>query len=276
MNAASLSISETIQPYRPVRALNRGLNVLQAINQFGSATLSQISQATNLPYATIIRLVNTLIEAGFVEKEPNRKNYRPTLMVKTLASGMNDDSLLVSVARPHIEYLTSKFGWPVSIATRVGNKMVLQDSTHGMTSLTFWNYNPGYSLPLAECATGKVSLAYCDEAELNLIRKGFAESSDQRDKASLLLTGNSELMAQVKRNGYATQSKNSFTRTPGKTSSIAVPIIVDGSLCGTMAVIFFSAGLSMSDAEGAFVAELQQAAQRIAMELGQATTDMAA
>ncbi len=32
----------------------------------------------------------------------------------------------------------------------------MRDSTHKMTALTFSNYYPGYTLPLAECASGKI------------------------------------------------------------------------------------------------------------------------
>lgn len=263
----SLALVPHSQPYRPVRALDRGLRILQAINQIGSGTLSHICDATNLPYATVVRLVNTLMEAGFVEKEHGRKYYRPTAMVKSLASGMDTSADLVEAARPHIEDLTNKLGWPISITTRVGNKMVLQDSTHRMTSLTFSNYAPGYTLPIAECATGKVCLAFSGGEERTLIQRRFEMSDDPGDRAGLLLTEYGSLIKQIRQQGFATQARNSCTSSPGKTSSIAVPIMSDGVLVGAMAIIFFSVGMKMAEAELRFVDELKVAAQKIARQL---------
>ena len=125
--------------YAPIRSLVRGLEVLQTINREGSLTLTRICKLTGLPYPTVFRIMQTLIAEGFVESEPARKWYRPTILAKTLSSGFPEESRLVAVARPYIVELTEKFAWPISITTRVGNMMMVRDSTHSLTSLTLSN-----------------------------------------------------------------------------------------------------------------------------------------
>jgi DNA-binding IclR family transcriptional regulator len=170
----------------PIRAVSRGVAVLQAVNRAGSISLMQTSRQTQIPYPTVCRIVQTLLHEGLIEKEPNRKRYRSTALVQSLSSGFQDDSRLVKVARPHIVELTKRVAWPISIATRVGNMMMVRDSTHSLTSLTLSNYAPGYTLPIAECSSGKVYLAYCSDEERESIRSGFRISEHAPDKLGLL------------------------------------------------------------------------------------------
>ena len=253
--------------YAPIRSLSRGLLVLQTINQEGSATLSTIGKRTNLPYPTVFRIVQTLMQDGYVEAEPHRKSYRASIVTKSLSSGFQDDSLLTSVARPHIVRLTERFAWPISIATRVGNMMMVRDSTHRLTSLTLSNYAPGFTLPIAECSSGKVFLSYCGDDERASIRKGLSLLQGPADRVALLLTENDALVNSIRAKGYATQVRNNYTNNPGKTSSISVPIMQQDRIFGAMAIVFFTVGLRMEDAEARFVPAMREAADEIGAEL---------
>ena len=140
----------------PIRSVSRAIAILQAINQKGALSMMQISRMGDVPYPTACRIIQTLMYEGLVEQEPSRKYYRPTVMVQSLSHGFQADSMLVETGRQHIRELTRKVGWPVSLTVRVGTQMVVRDSTHGETSLTFERYYPGYRLPLLDCASGRV------------------------------------------------------------------------------------------------------------------------
>lgn len=105
----------------------RGLEVLQVINRAGSTRLKDISAITGLPYPTVCRIVDTLEEAGMIERDSSRRNYRPTALVRTLSVGFQEDEYLVTKARKHIETLCSDVGWPITIATRVGDLMMIRN-----------------------------------------------------------------------------------------------------------------------------------------------------
>ncbi|MEL7030280.1 MAG: helix-turn-helix domain-containing protein, partial [Pseudomonadota bacterium] len=128
----------------PIRAISRGLAALQAINRNKSLSMMEVAQAAEVPYPTACRIVQTLVYEGLIEREPHRKRYRPTALVHTLSSGHQNEDDLVKAARPHLIELTRKVSWPVSLTTRVGATMMVRDSTHALTSLTFHNYDPGY------------------------------------------------------------------------------------------------------------------------------------
>jgi IclR family mhp operon transcriptional activator len=257
-----------------IRSISRALAVLQAINRSGSLRMTDICRQTELPYPTAYRIVQTLIQDGMVEVEPGRKRYRPTVLVRTLSFGYRAESELVTVARPHMIELCKRINWPVSLTTRVGRKMMVQESTHAMTSLTFTNYAPGYTLPLAECSTGKAYLAFCDQEERETVLAGYTKFSEDHDRLAQLLFADGLVLEDIRRKGYATHARNLYTDHPGKTSSLAAPVIVDKKVQGCVALIFFSTALSMKEAEQRYSQGLVATAGAIAGDLAAAAAEV--
>ena len=223
-----------------------------------------ISRAAQVPYPTACRIVQTLLHEGLIEKEPARKRYRVTSLVQTLSTGFQTEDQLVAAGRDHLEKLCTDVGWPVSVATRVGTRMMVRDSTHNMTSLTFSHYYPGYTLPIAECATGKVHLAFCDEDERAAIVEGWKAIETDASNMGMLLLSDDFMLQKIRRDGYAMQARNVYTADPGKTSRIAVPLNgADYSLIGALALIFFVSAMSSDDAVEKYLAPMQATARAI-------------
>lgn len=246
-----------------IRAIDRGLRVLQAINRAGSMRLMDISKATKLPYPTVCRIVDTFITAGMVEREPARQFYRPTALVQTLSVGYQEEHALVTAAREHIVRLCEEVSWPITITTRVGNSMMVRDSTHKLTSLTFHNYAPGYTLPLLECSAGKAYLAFCDKRERQAIISGLQNLDSEADNLAQLILKDKSILADIRQKGYASHAYNQYTENPGKTSSLAVPIMVDGKLAGCMGFIFFSSAMTITEAAEKYADLLTETARKI-------------
>jgi len=252
----------------PIRALTRGLSVLAAINRDGPISMTGIARAAQVPYPTACRVMQTLIHEGFVEREPARKRYRVTSLVHTLSTGFQAEDLLVRTARPHIEALCREVGWPISITTRVGTRMMVRDTTHKMTSLTFSHYYAGYTLPIAECATGKVNLAFCSDEERRSIIDGWKSAESEAANMGLLLLSEDHLIRKIRADGYAMQIRNVYNADPGKTSSIAVPLFdCEGGFVGSLALIYFASAVKTDQAVEKFLALMQATAKAIAADL---------
>ena len=206
-----------------------------------------ISRASDLPYPTAARMVETLIQEGLIERERDRKHYRPTALVQTLSHGFQGHNRLQIGARPHMEALTRQLLWPVSFVTRVGDSMIVRDSTHGQTSLTFSNYHPGFSLPILGCASGLVYLAFAPADERQVILEGL-QLTGHLDPQTALMFGNDYLPLKIRTDRYAMLTRNPYTLNPGKTSSIAVPLFDRDELVGALTFIFFAASMRPGDA----------------------------
>ena len=250
-----------------IRAISRGIAVLQAINRAESLAMKEIAAASGVPYPTACRIVQTLIFEGMLEREPDRKRYRPTALVQTLSVGYQIEDTLVTTARPYIVELTKNLSWPISVSTRVGTRMMVRDSTHTLTSLAFHVYYPGYTLPMLESSSGRTYLAFCSDEEresllrtLNSLRSGAKEPSPHPDDVARLL-------GIIRRNGYGTHHRTRHTENPGKTSSISAPIFRENRLVGTLTLIFFASAMTMEQAIEQFAPPMKVAALAISNKL---------
>ena len=246
----------------PIRSISRALKILQIINHAGSICLMDIAKQSGLPYPSACRIVQTLVHEGMIEREACRKYYRPAPSVLSLSYGYQDDDELVRIARPIIEDLTREIGWPVSVVTRIGNQMVLRDSTHSMTSLTFARYYPGYSLPIAYCADGKAFLAALPDDELQLIRQNLGPRIPIPGDPNCILDPLDDL-DEVRERGYAIVERVPHTITPGRTSCISMPLYRNGRVTGVVTIAFFASTMNENKAQEKLLPSLRAAQKRI-------------
>jgi IclR family transcriptional regulator, mhp operon transcriptional activator len=259
----------------PIRAISRGFAVLSAINRHQSLSMTDIARYSGVPYPTACRILQTLVHEGYVEREPTRKRYRPTQLVRTLSSGFQDSDQIVTLSRPHLLNLGRQILWPLAISTRVGNTMMVRDSTHALSPLSLQLYQPGYTLPILGGASGKAYLAFAPEDERALVLEAALSNPNGEDGEIDMNPGTRErarsgaLFAEIRQQGYAVHGRNRNTATPGKTSSIATPIFQNGRVVGALAVSFFASALSIEDALSQFLPSLSQASEAISMEISQ-------
>lgn len=250
-----------------IRSISRALRVLQAINRHGALTMTQISKAVSLPYPTSCRIVNTLVKEGVIEREESRKYYRPTALSQSLSCGYQARVRLVAIARKHIVKLTKEIGWPVAIASRVGSVMVVQDTTNELTALTFSDYHPGYSLPIAASASGLAYLAFSDKDQRDEIINQIKQSSIDEDYLREVDSLSDQHFDNIVEDGYSSSIRNPHTKTPGKTSSIAVPLYYENTLIAALTLVFFSSALRVSDAFEKFREPILEAQTNIMKDL---------
>ena len=254
-------------PMVPIRSVSRAFTILKAINRHGAMSLTDIAAEARLPYPTVTRIVQTLLAEGLITRGPERKRFHPTAMVQTLSLGFQSHDHLTAKARPHIDALTRKLAWPVSVATRVGLTMMVRASTHAQTALTLNIYYPGYTLPILGCATGKAFVAFAPADERRGILDGLKRQGDSEDRATAKQFESAAFVRRLKAQGYATHKHNIHTENPGKTSSIAVPLFRGDILAGALSLNFFASALKMSEAEAHFAPELKAAALWIGADL---------
>jgi IclR family mhp operon transcriptional activator len=208
-----------------------------------------------------------LLHEGLIEREPARKRYRPTALVQTLSHGFQAHGRLVDAARPHIVALTKRLGWPVSLTSHVGQRMVVRDSTHTLTTLTFNNYYPGYTLPILESASGCAHIAFTSEEDRANILKTLRAVPENATNNTLALFESGLLVREIQRDGFATKGRNRYTENPGKTSSIAAPVFDKDGVAGAVTFIFFSSAMKMADAIQKYADDVKCTAAQISATL---------
>lgn len=245
-----------------ILSLVKSIHVIQAINLHGALSLTEIAQSAGIPFPTAYRIVNTLLREGLIEREAGRKRYRATALIQTLSCGFQNHDRLVSVARPITAAFTDRHHWPLTLVTRVGDKMVVRYSTNDRTTLTFNNYFPGWQIPLFASASGQAFLAFAEEDERRRLLDQSQATSAQ-DALMLRQFEDGSAVRRIREQGYAAVSKSHFSANPGKTSSLAVPIFDADTLVGSLAVVFFANAMTLEKAITDLLAPLREVAERI-------------
>ena len=229
-----------------VRAIGRGLAVLRAINQHSSLDMTSIAKVTSLPYPTACRIVETLIDEGMVEREPGRKFYRPTCLVRTLSHGFGAGDDLAAASRTAIEDVTRSILWPLAVCSRVGSTMMIRAASHRLSPKTLTIYHPGYTFPISGCCAGLTYLAFCLADERRAILTGLEQSGEfcsAYARRALTLK-----LDDIRRRGFASVERCQNNANPGKTSALAAPVIVDGECRGTLTLTVFASAMSIAEA----------------------------
>lgn len=80
----------------PAPALDKGITVLQLLAEEGELSLETICNLTQIPKASLLRFLETLIAKGCVFKDPETKKYRALMQVVPIEGQSNDFMRLVS------------------------------------------------------------------------------------------------------------------------------------------------------------------------------------
>jgi len=148
-----------------VEALARGLEVIRSFDRLHvKQTISQISERTLLARPTVLRLLLTLEELGYVRSQDNHYSLTP----KVVDLGMAYISALglYGAAKPHMEFLSQQVDQTVSIAELDGSDIVYTCRVE-VPKIVSVGVTLGARLPSASTALGRVLLAEVPEAHLD-------------------------------------------------------------------------------------------------------------
>lgn len=224
---------------KTVRALERGLDVLVEVQTRKAASLHELHLATELPKATLLRMLVTLGQKGLVWQRLADGAYLPHVDSVERAP-VTSSSHIAEVASPRMKALSTKVAWPSVLAAPRLDHMEIIETNSPLFRLDSAILGPvGVKLSYIHTATGRAYLAACGDAEREAIierlrPKNSTESSDGELR---------HILQQVRQRGYATRdpqhpwpdrSKQLVTRDGRR--SMAVPILVAGAPIATINV----------------------------------------
>jgi IclR family mhp operon transcriptional activator len=243
-----------------VQPVLRSFALLEALNGAGRATLARLHEATGLPKPTLVRLLDTLIEAGYVRRVSRIAGYELTERVLRLSSGFRHTDLVVEAARPFLSALTAEYKWPVALATFDRDAMLVRISTRHESP---FSTDPDWlnkRLAMLLSALGRAYLAYCPDEERELILAVLRSS-----KAAMNTTARdgkyvSALLAGIRLQGYATTAPMRGDPAMG----IAVPVMEGEKVAACVTMRYLGSTMNEAQAVARYLAPMQRAAQGIA------------
>ncbi len=249
--------------YRHVQGLSRGLSVLHAINASpnGWASIAELSEKTGLHRTTVRRMLETLQADGYVRRSASDDSYRLNQKIRQLSDGFTDDEWISEIANPVLGELLQKLVWPSDLCTIDGDSMLVRETTHRFSRLSFHRAMIRQRLPLLYTAAGRAYLAFCDEEERQQILRLLVAGSDEQANFARNRVLIELMLEKVREQGYA--SNDGEWNQQLKIAAIAVPIRYQGHILACINVVFLKKAMKVSEAAERYLPELQAAATKI-------------
>jgi IclR family mhp operon transcriptional activator len=255
--AVSTGKPQTVEP------VTRALLVLEALNQQTVTTLATLHQATGLPKPTLVRLLDTLIASGYVERISRQTGYSLAERVLRLSGGFRHADRVVEAARPFLAALTAQYKWSFAVATADGDSMIVRAGTRLESPFSTDPNYLGRRVPMLVAALGRAYLAFCPDAEREELLAAMRASKARRNALARDEQAVARLLATTRTRGYA-----STTPTQGEPMmGLAVPIMEGERVVGAMTMRYFASMMSEDEAANRYLVSMRSAADAIAATL---------
>jgi len=183
-----------------VQSLAKGFRVLEAFTaESDELTLSQIAAKAELDPGTTYRMLNTLVDLGYVSRIPESKRFSLTLKILNLGFHAIAHTDLRSLVRPVLRGLVSETSKAASFAVLQGaDVLYLERVRAGITRLGV-DIRIGTTVPACQTAIGQSILAFLPDHEVERIKELSSSTSFMSQSLSRPL---SEVLEQIRKDGY--------------------------------------------------------------------------
>jgi DNA-binding IclR family transcriptional regulator len=147
-----------------LQSVRRALRALELISESGELGVTELGRKLGVHKATASRLIATLAERGFVERDPITEKFRLGFGLISLAGAAVGGNDLVRAARPILDDLAERTRETVNLGVLSGGSVVYVDQVTGTRSIVSVSW-VGQRTPLHCTSNGKVLLAYATDAE---------------------------------------------------------------------------------------------------------------
>lgn len=112
-----------------IQVIDRAASLLDSISRYSlPVTLKALSAETNLAPSTAFRILNSLIDNHFVERDSKGK-YQLSGRLIRLSSNQNTAIDFRKVATPYMEKLRDQFGETINLTTREGDVVIYAEKS---------------------------------------------------------------------------------------------------------------------------------------------------
>jgi DNA-binding IclR family transcriptional regulator len=185
-----------------IQALYHALLVVESFLEPDRAVqgISRISDDLGLNKSRVFRILTTLEKRGFVEQDPDSKQYQLGLRFLSLGAAVQDRLEIIQIAAPLIDELAAKTGETIHIGVRSGHEAVCVAKRESVHSVRLYA-EIGRRAPLHVGGVPKVLLAYMAPKERAEVLHG-APLSRITDRTTTDPDALEKVLDQIRRDGF--------------------------------------------------------------------------
>lgn len=264
-----------VESVKTIRALERGLTVLQMLQMSGAMTLGDLHRLSGIPRATLLRILKTLMKSGVVWQRIADNAYVASYALSEMAGRIDRESQFYEVASPVMERLCNEVQWPSIFAVpRLGHMEVRETNA----PRAYFDHIPlgpiGFQISYLRSSVGRAYLAFCEEGRRDAILDHLRRSGRSGDRMAAMPEALEHMFDEVRARGFAYREEQfgghfdaPRSRSDDGRDSIGVAVRLGSSVPGAINLTWSRRSLDRKTATRLFADKVIRAAEEIAARL---------
>jgi len=266
---------------KSIRALSRGLEVLQLIQVSEAMTLHDLHRVSGIPKASLLRILKTLMEGGVVWQRIVDDAYVASYSLSELASRIDRETRLVEIASPVLERLSEEVKWPSILAVPRLTHLEVKETNAPRAYFHHIPLGPiGFQINYLRSATGRAYLAYCEQPKREAILDRLRQSGRKGDAFAHSEDSVARILEETRARGFGLRDHDfgghfdeGRAGVDDGRDSIGVAIRVGASVPGAINITWAKRALNRAAATELFAERTMEAAREIAERLTETPTN---
>ncbi|WP_282606348.1 IclR family transcriptional regulator C-terminal domain-containing protein [Pelagibius sp. Alg239-R121] len=258
---------DSVDSVKTIRALERGLQVLELLGAGPTASLEDLHRRSGLAKATLLRILRTAIEAQWVHRRPSDGHYQLARAVQDLGNQIGREHILCEVGAPYLQDLQRVVGWPSDIAVSPSPGQVeILETSRFRAPFAINRLVVGFRPSMAFSALGRVYLAFLDPGEREPHLKWLAEFGRQHERRYVSSPAFRQELEETRERGYGRREPGYWGRVVdhgAELGAIAVPIFDGERVQAALNLVWIGSVMSQEEVTARYLNRLKTAADAI-------------
>lgn len=252
---------------KEIRALTRGVQVVQTLCRSGACSLADLHRETGLPKSTLRRILFTFEQANFLRCSLADGLYRANIQMPDHFDVTANPLVgrIVAAAKPALVELSAKAEWPTDLMVRNGTHLCIVETSRALSPFPVNRLEIGENVAMLKSAVGRAYLAFCPESERTEILQKIDLSDSSRNFESL-----PSVLEEIRANGYAerapfcTGGTQQHPLLNDNLHAIAVPVLKDEHVICCINLLWRPTAIQGAGEKDRMLMLLREAAGKIA------------
>jgi IclR family transcriptional regulator, mhp operon transcriptional activator len=220
-----------------MRALSRGLQVLEFITRKRGASFTEVRLGTGLSKSVVHRILAELIDGGYVWRGVAEGRYYASGLLAVSTKGAQSHALICAAQEP-LRKLAQQVQWPSDLFVRDGTDMVLIDTTQSLSPYVLSASKIGSRAPILLSAVGRAVLAEMPDEDRESVYEDLRRSGEWRRQIRLCDRPPAEIIADVQKRGFVVQAPYFGGEQPERSGflAIAAPVVLRSNVVGAVRI----------------------------------------
>ncbi|WP_020680023.1 IclR family transcriptional regulator domain-containing protein [Marinobacterium rhizophilum] len=226
---------------KSIRALSRGLEVVQALQLLSPASLEDLHRTTGLAKATLLRILQTLQESNWVYRRLGDDRYRLSYNLQQLSDSIISQDALAQIAAPVLARLQKEVQWPSELFVRKGLKLEIIETTRTQSPFLINRVAIGLQTSVIWSGVGRAYLSFCSDTERNEILERLALADTDESPYARDHTWIDRLVQETRARGYGVREPHWWGHSVdygGYLNAIAVPVFAEERLRACISIVW--------------------------------------